>query len=131
MFTTETDPKDSPYRSGSPAPKRHTADRRGFDLFSQREGRQEGEEEPLVTLKCRPYVTDCARRLPRRSRPARRGARYAPGARLLVADSVRAGSARPEQPSTVEDLGAQIKSEVEWVAEVDLRFVPSRDYLYR
>jgi uncharacterized hydrophobic protein (TIGR00271 family) len=36
-----------------------------------------------------------------------------------------------EQPSTVEDLGAQIKSEVEWVAEVDLRFVPSRDYLYR
>lgn len=31
-----------------------------------------------------------------------------------------------EQPSTVEDLGAQIKSEVEWVAEVDLRFVPSR-----
>jgi len=37
----------------------------------------------------------------------------------------------PEQPSTVEDLGAQIESEVEWVSEVDLRFVPSRDYVYR
>jgi uncharacterized hydrophobic protein (TIGR00271 family) len=36
----------------------------------------------------------------------------------------------PEQPPTIEDLGAQIESEVEWVAEVDLRFVPSRDYVY-
>jgi uncharacterized hydrophobic protein (TIGR00271 family) len=36
-----------------------------------------------------------------------------------------------EPPSTVEDLGAQIKSEVDWVEEVDLRFLPSRDYAYR
>ena len=36
-----------------------------------------------------------------------------------------------EQPPTIEDLGAHIKSEVEWVAEIDLRFVPSRDYVYR
>jgi uncharacterized hydrophobic protein (TIGR00271 family) len=36
-----------------------------------------------------------------------------------------------EPPSTVEDLGAQIKSEVDWVEEVDLRFLPSRDYVYR
>lgn len=34
----------------------------------------------------------------------------------------------PDQPPTIDDLGAQIASEVEQVAEVDLRYVPSQDY---
>jgi len=50
---------------------------------------------------------------------------------LASGDAARILITGPEQPSTIEDLGAQIKSEVEWVAEVDLRFFPSRDYLYR
>lgn len=50
---------------------------------------------------------------------------------LASGDTARILITGPEQPSTVEDLGARIKSEVEWVAEVDLRFFPSRDYVYR
>ena len=38
--------------------------------------------------------------------------------------------AGPEQPPTIDDLGAQIRSEVEHVVEVDLRYVPSQDYKY-
>lgn len=37
----------------------------------------------------------------------------------------------PEQPPSIDDLGAKIKSEVEHVAEVDLRYVPSQDFQYR
>ena len=33
-----------------------------------------------------------------------------------------------ERPPTIEDLGAKIQSEVEEVAHIDLRFVPSQDY---
>jgi uncharacterized hydrophobic protein (TIGR00271 family) len=35
-----------------------------------------------------------------------------------------------EQPTTIEDLGAEIRSEVKQVSEIDLRFVPSRDFVY-
>jgi uncharacterized hydrophobic protein (TIGR00271 family) len=34
----------------------------------------------------------------------------------------------PEEPPTIDDLGAQIASEVEQVAVVDLSYVPSQDY---
>ena len=37
----------------------------------------------------------------------------------------------PDRPSSIDDLGAKIKSEVEYVAEVDLRYVPSQDFRYR
>lgn len=36
----------------------------------------------------------------------------------------------PEQPPSIYDLGAEIKSKVEHVAEVDLRYVPSQDFQY-
>ena len=36
----------------------------------------------------------------------------------------------PEQPPSIDDLGAEIKSKVEHVAEVDLRYVPSQDFQY-
>lgn len=35
-----------------------------------------------------------------------------------------------EQPTTIEDLGAEIRSEVKQVSEIDLRFVPSKDFVY-
>jgi uncharacterized hydrophobic protein (TIGR00271 family) len=35
-----------------------------------------------------------------------------------------------EQPTTIEDLGAEIRSEVRRVSEIDLRFFPSEDYVY-
>ena len=35
-----------------------------------------------------------------------------------------------ETPPTIDDLGAEIQSEVKQIAKVDLRFVPSRGYLY-
>mgnify|MGYP001814100228 FL=1 len=37
----------------------------------------------------------------------------------------------PDRPSSIDGLGAKIKSEVEYVAEVDLRYVPSQDYRYQ
>jgi uncharacterized hydrophobic protein (TIGR00271 family) len=36
----------------------------------------------------------------------------------------------PDRPVSFEELGTQIASEVDQVSEVDLRFVPSRDYRY-
>jgi hypothetical protein len=45
------------------------------------------------------------------------------GAKILITG--------PERPSSIADLGAKIKSEVEHVAEVDLRYFPSQDYQYR
>ena len=36
----------------------------------------------------------------------------------------------PDRPSSIDGLGAKIKSEVEHVAEVDLRYFPSQDYRY-
>lgn len=36
----------------------------------------------------------------------------------------------PHQPPTIDDLGAEIASEVDWVPNMDLLFVPSREYLY-
>lgn len=35
-----------------------------------------------------------------------------------------------EQPTTIEDLGAEIRSEVRQVSEIDLRFFPSEDFVY-
>ena len=37
----------------------------------------------------------------------------------------------PDRPSSIDGLGAKIKSEVAYVAEVDLRYVPSQDYRYQ
>jgi uncharacterized hydrophobic protein (TIGR00271 family) len=36
----------------------------------------------------------------------------------------------PEQPTTIEDLGTEIRSEVKQVSEIDLRFVPSKYFVY-
>ncbi len=49
---------------------------------------------------------------------------------LVSGGTVKILIAGPEQPPTIDDLGAQIRSEVEQVAKVDLRYVPSRDYQY-
>ena len=35
-----------------------------------------------------------------------------------------------ERPATIEDLATQIQSKVEHIDDIDLRFVPSRDYQY-
>ncbi len=35
-----------------------------------------------------------------------------------------------EQPPDIDDLGAQIQSEVDHVAQIELRFLPSQDYRY-
>lgn len=44
------------------------------------------------------------------------------GAKILITG--------PERPSSIDDLGAKIKSEVEHVAEVDLRYVRPQDFQY-
>ena len=49
---------------------------------------------------------------------------------LVSGGTVKILIAGPEQPPTIDDLGAQIRSEVEHVAKVDLRYVPSQDYQY-
>ena len=35
-----------------------------------------------------------------------------------------------EQPTTIEDLGAEIRSEVRQVSEIDVRYFPSTDFVY-
>ena len=49
---------------------------------------------------------------------------------LVSGGTVKILIAGPERPPTIDDLGAQIRSEVEHVAKVDLRYVPSQDYQY-
>jgi len=36
----------------------------------------------------------------------------------------------PQQPSTIDDLGAQVNAEVDGIVKLDLRFFPSQSYLY-
>ena len=49
---------------------------------------------------------------------------------LVSGSTVKILIAGPKQPPTIDDLGAQISSEVEHVAKVDLRYIPSQDYQY-
>ncbi len=47
---------------------------------------------------------------------------------LVSGDQVEILITGSEQPSTIDDLASQVRSEVEQVASIDLRFFPSRDY---
>lgn len=50
---------------------------------------------------------------------------------LVSGESVKILITGPEQPPTVDGLGARLQSEVERIAQVDLRYVPSQHYQYR
>lgn len=47
---------------------------------------------------------------------------------LVSGEKVRILITGSEQPSTIDDLATQVRSEVAWIASIDLRFFPSRDY---
>ena len=47
---------------------------------------------------------------------------------LVSGEKVRILITGSEQPATIDDLATQVRAEVERIASVDLRFVPSRDY---
>jgi hypothetical protein len=49
---------------------------------------------------------------------------------LVSGDTAKIIITGPEPPSTIQDLGKDIKAEVGWIANVDLKHVPSRAYVF-